>query len=182
MTTEKNVHQRFWSKVLQAGRNACWIWQGATTGGDPAHGKGHGRFRFKGQLVMAHHMAWMLAGNELPPGKYLLHKCDNPLCVNVRHLYAGTILDNTKDMRERGRERFSHPGEKNTEATITAADVIKILDLYYKEGYSQQAIADHFSLNQGHVSRIILRKNWAHLPYNLPSRPIKRRIGVPIPH
>lgn len=32
------------------------------------------------------------------------HTCDNPLCVEPSHLIAGTYLDNTNDIRVRGRQ------------------------------------------------------------------------------
>jgi hypothetical protein len=55
------------------------------------------------QYVMAHHFAWLEAGNSIPPGVFLLHSCDNPPCVNPAHLRTGTNGDNMQDALARGR-------------------------------------------------------------------------------
>lgn len=179
-TTQENMNQRFWSKVSKAGPDDCWPWNGANTSSDSTHGRGHGRIRYMGKLLMAHHMSWMIAGNVLPENKYLLHTCDNPRCVNPNHLYVGTIQDNTDDMRQRGREKYASIGEDNPSAKITETIVIQILSLYWIDGYSQQAIADHIGIDQTTISRIIRRDTWSFVPFNKPAVKVKRRIKQPI--
>ena len=39
----------------------------------------------------------------IPAGMQINHHCDNKLCVNPKHLYAGTQLDNMRDRLRRGR-------------------------------------------------------------------------------
>ncbi|MCX6644531.1 MAG: HNH endonuclease signature motif containing protein, partial [Candidatus Bathyarchaeota archaeon] len=39
---------------------------------------------------------------EIPNGLFILHKCDNPKCVNPEHLYAGTQKDNMQDRLKSG--------------------------------------------------------------------------------
>jgi len=51
----------------------------------------------------AHRWAWIEAHGEIPEGKIVRHKCDNPPCINVDHLELGGHSDNQVDCVERGR-------------------------------------------------------------------------------
>ncbi len=66
----------------------CWEWEGARTKA------GYGAIRINGQVWLSHRISWALANGPIPNGLYILHKCDNPGCVNPEHLWAGTQSDN----------------------------------------------------------------------------------------
>lgn len=88
----------FWAKVDTSGE--CWVWTGMR---DP---KGYGRLsrkRVSPAPILVHRYSWRLAGNAIPDGLAILHRCDNPPCVRPSHLFVGTLTDNNRDMRAKGR-------------------------------------------------------------------------------
>ena len=58
-------------------------------------------------------MAWILVHGSIPDGKFILHRCDNPPCFDVLHLYPGDAAQNVEDMMQRGR----HQTQRVSEAT-----------------------------------------------------------------
>jgi len=52
---------------------------------------------------MAHRTSWQIHNGSIPEGMLVLHKCDNPPCVNPEHLYLGTAIENNRDAAARKR-------------------------------------------------------------------------------
>lgn len=90
------VH-RFWAKVDKRGPDECWPWTGAKS----SHG--YGNFCVEGRTEKASRFSWFLVHGAIEPGICICHHCDNPICVNPAHLFAGTRLDNTRDCQAKGR-------------------------------------------------------------------------------
>ena len=93
----------FWErKTIQP--NGCWEWVGSK------RRYGYGQVYYKGKPgVKAHKVAWELTYGPIPKGLCVLHKCDNPSCINPGHLLLGTQLDNIKDMTVKGRWNVNGP-------------------------------------------------------------------------
>lgn len=90
--------ERFWSKVARTQNEAdCWLWLGATRAG------GYGSIKVGRKLEMAHRVSYLLAHGSIDEGLCVLHRCDNPSCVNPSHLFLGTKKDNTADRISKGR-------------------------------------------------------------------------------
>lgn len=88
--------KRFNEKILKK-ENGCWEWQGAR-----GH-KNYGKLKSFGEQL-AHRVSYILHNNVvLTPEMCVLHKCDNPPCVNPDHLFLGTKDDNNKDRTQKGR-------------------------------------------------------------------------------
>ena len=83
----------FSQKILKKGHHSCWEWQGAKI-------KGYGSVRINNVALYAHRVSWELFFGSIPEGKFVLHKCNNPACVNPYHLYLGDQYDNVHDSIE----------------------------------------------------------------------------------
>jgi hypothetical protein len=86
----------------------CVEWQGARMA------RGYGRLRVNGRQMLAHRVAWERANGPIPEGYVICHRCDNPPCVNVDHLFLGTQRDNVYDMCAKGRHVGNRYGERET--------------------------------------------------------------------
>jgi hypothetical protein len=75
-----------------------------------------------------HRLSWTLLKAPITKGRYILHRCDNPLCFNPAHLFEGTQLDNMRDMMAKGRgNRANSPkGEAHGGSKLTTAQVVEI--------------------------------------------------------
>jgi hypothetical protein len=128
-------------KVMDSG---CHEWQAGFNKG------GYGKFQTLGRTMPAHRVAYRLFKQD-PEKNHVLHHCDNRKCVNVEHLFLGTIQDNIVDMDEKKR--------RGTKSKLTYDDVDVIKNLL-QDRYTQQHIAKEFNINQTTVSRIKLGKSF----------------------
>lgn len=90
--------ERFQTKYKINKKSGCWNWTASLSD------KGYGFFYFPPKnMIGAHKAAWKLyRGNT--KGLHVLHDCDNPRCVNPKHLKLGTHQDNMRDRDSRGRQ------------------------------------------------------------------------------
>lgn len=151
----QTVSERFWAKVQKGKKDECWQWL--------AHCSrdGYGMLNVNNFADRAHRVSWRLHFGEIPKGIYVLHKCDNPPCVNPDHLWLGTQADNVRDMNEKGRERGSK-GEAHPNAKLTAKQVKEIRRLY-DGGLQQNRIAEMFPVSSRMIWHIVRRLNWTHI-------------------
>ncbi len=124
---------------------------------------GYGEMNIGGRKKMlSHRAAYNAVYGFIPHGLHILHKCDNPACVNVGHLYAGTQKDNMTDKKVRGRAvpgPGHGPGEKNPGHKLTELQAIKIRN----DKRTQKQIAVEFGICQQTVSDIRTGKRWSYL-------------------
>ena len=143
----QSLIRRFQSKVGIADSAGCIAWLGCKTS------KGYGVLRIAGRgavRTVAHRIAWVLRHGDIAPKILVLHRCDNPACVNPEHLFLGTALENTQDMVSKGRQSWRNrtPWQK-----LHAADVAKIRELR-ASGHTQQFVADQIGISRPMISMI----------------------------
>lgn len=98
-----DIGSRFIQKVIIGRDEECWLWNAGV------FSNGYGQFRIGDTKVKAHRVAYFLRHGKLPLYNskgvplYVLHKCDNKLCCNPKHLFLGTQKDNIYDCMTKGR-------------------------------------------------------------------------------
>lgn len=153
----EQVESRFWQKVDKT--DTCWLWMGSK------NRKGYGQFNWRklGRPMLAHRIAWIMSYGDDPQSKLILHKCDNPACVNPDHLQVGTAAQNSADMVSKGR---SSKGEHHFHAKLTAADVAEVRRIYALRNISQRDLAAMYGVSRPTISAIVVGRNWADVDDN----------------
>lgn len=161
--------------------SSCWIWTGDKTV------SGYGSFHvYKNKVHIkygAHRLSWALHHNQNPGKFFICHRCDNPICVNPEHLFAGTQQDNVNDMLSKGRgimqrdpdrlKNFlklhsnrrargdAHPGTK-----LTTVDVENIRALF-EFGVPAKTLAKDFGVSKNTIWRVANGTTWGHISKGL---------------
>ena len=146
---------RFWKKVIH-NENGCWEW----TGGKCT--KGYGYYRYNGKMTLCHRISWELNYGNIPEGLLVLHKCDNPKCVNPEHLWLGTVQDNSRDMYSKNRNHIwlNRKGASNSNSKLTQEEVDCIRSVYANKDATYEQLALYFRVSKNTISRIVNNKSW----------------------
>lgn len=145
---------RFWSKVSRLGPDECWEWRASRIYGDMPYG----RFsRPGGKHVYAHRYSYELHHGPIPERQLVLHRCDNPGCVNPAHLFVGTHQDNVDDMESKGRAHREW-GNK-----LTEQNVIDIRNRYSLGGIIMKDLAQEYGVSMVTIISIVKRRTWRHI-------------------
>ncbi len=105
--------------------------------------------------VATHRAAWELAHGPIPAGMFVCHRCDNPPCCNVDHLFLGTCADNVADMVAKGR---GARGDRLPHTKLSDDDVARLRRIAAGGGVTQQQIAAAFGVSQPYVSQLLAGK------------------------
>ena len=135
----------------------CAIWTGSPD--HQGYGKTSRMIDGKQVTIRPHRAVYELYFGSVDPSMGVLHKCDNPLCCNILHLFAGSQLDNIRDKVAKGRQAR---GEKNNHAKLTSKQVIKIKRLI-KKGLYLVDIATRYKVTTTAISEIKAGRTWKHI-------------------
>lgn len=146
---------RFESRIIMIPEGGCWIFDGSEK-----NKYGHIGFKLgarKTPTLFAHRYSWEIYVGPIPQGLFVLHRCDNPACVNPHHLFLGTAADNSDDKVSKGRQ-----------AKGVMLPVAKINDQIARtiktmSDKSTAAIGEMFGISRQSVADIRYGRTWKHV-------------------
>ncbi len=126
----------------------CLIW------GGPMGRGGYGCGSFRGIRFLAHRLSYYSAHGPIAAGLHVCHRCDNPRCVNVEHLFVGTAQDNMNDMRAKGRGRWH---------TLLNEGLVADIRRRLADGCSVAQVSRETSIKYGTIFAIKQGRTWSHV-------------------
>ena len=151
--------KRFWDRVPSRPEAGCWEWSGTTSG--PGYGMLHTPEGARG----AHRISPVINIGPIPAGFVVMHKCDNPSCVNPDHLKAGTQRENILDKWAKGRAVLptnKARGSKQGLSKLHEHDIPVIRDRISK-GEPDCRIAKDYGVDHGAIRNIRKGISWKHV-------------------
>jgi hypothetical protein len=146
--SEKDI-ARFWIKVGEPDpASGCREWQASRDS------FGYGKFKAQRRCWRAPRFAWTVKRGNIPDGLLVLHRCDNPSCCNIDHLFVGTNGDNVRDMYSKGRAR--RDGENNGRSKLDATAVV----LIRSSDDNVKALSDRYGVSISTIKKVRQGESW----------------------
>lgn len=162
----KSLADRLSEGLIRNNGTGCLEWQ------RHLHRDGYGMIGatgWKPETDLTHRVAWRLAHGEIPEGMCVLHKCDNPKCCNLDHLFLGNHSLNMHDMKMK--QRSTRGTDKHTHK-LTEGDVLDIVKRI-QAGEQMLDIAKDYNVSPTAISNIKTGTTW----YHITGIPHKPRLG-----
>jgi hypothetical protein len=132
----------------------CLVWTGHR------HHYGYGRI---GERYV-HRLMWLIEKGEIQKGAekglHICHRCDNPPCCNVDHLFEGTSGENQRDAVRKGRYPDMR-GENGSFAVLTEVDV-SLIKYFLQNGWGCTELGRHYGVGTGTIGDIKGERTWRH--------------------
>lgn len=147
---------RFWNKVDKNGPivrpelGPCWIWLGTK------NKDGYGLVSHNKKSATTHRVSWELHNGPIPNKLQVLHRCDNPPCVNPAHLWLGTNGDNTRDAAQKGR----HVAGQNRKVT---ENQVREIRARHAAGENRTNLGLEYGITKWAITDMVSRRSWSHV-------------------
>lgn len=147
------IRRRFNSKVAVADNDSCWRWTSAL---HPRHP--YGAFSIRGKTFIATRIAFLLHHGLIDNDLWVLHSCDNPICVNPSHLFQGTPKQNSQDAIAKGRWAI---GERRPHKLTAAA--VRAIRAEFAAGTRRYILAKKFGVHDNTIGHVLKNRRWRHV-------------------
>lgn len=162
----QKIIDRFWSKVKVIYNpdgtpdfDSCMLW---TAG---CFSDWYGCFSLYQHSVRSHRFIYECFYGNIPQDLLVCHTCDTPLCVNPYHLWAGTNIENLKDMVNKGRSLIGE-NSKNSKLNSLIIEQL-IIDIYNSKYSSIPKLAKAYNICSINIHAILKGEIWNHITHNI---------------
>lgn len=114
-----------------------------------------------GRTMPAHRWVWEGTFGPIPVGVHVLHRCDNPPCINIDHLFLGTNADNIADKIAKGRQARGGGQRKLT------GEQVRSIRERLEQGETSARLAREFGVSRVMMGHIKARRSWKSLTGNM---------------
>jgi len=156
LTHKQNVHtslkERLLYNIYENLDNGCWEYCGYIGS------SGYGKISDKGKNLLTHRVSYELHIGKIPDGLFVLHKCDNRICLNPDHLWAGTLKENTADMHNKKRNK--NPQAENSHLSKFTNE--QVIDIFNDPGKTLH-IAKRYGVCKCTITDIRKGRTWKSL-------------------
>lgn len=164
---QRDLLERLQSWIDVRGPDECWPWMSGSAR------NGYGNLTFKGKTLVATRALWGCVVGPIKPGHDICHTCDNPPCMNIKHLFEGTRRVNADDMTAKKRHTWKagpgsfkagfdarrgvggSSGSKLTERQVWAIRVLAT------KGLTITRLAEIYQKSTAAISAVVHRKTYA---------------------
>lgn len=154
-SNEDRLRHYGWTEVVRVPHlGECWEWGGHIMR------QGYGLIPAVDRTRRVHRVAFEVWNGPIPPGLIIRHKCDNPPCINPKHLECGTTADNAADRVSRGR---TLRGEDNLSAKLNEAKVREIRAGRPAGVAACRELARKYGVSESAIWRVLNRTTWRHV-------------------
>lgn len=113
-----------------------------------------------GTRAYIHRIAWEAHHGAIPEGMHVLHRCDQPPCFEIRHLFLGSIADNNADRDMKGRGVVPDTrGERHGNHKLTE-DEVRAIRSGRESGVDASA---RYGVSRSTISKIRAGDAWRHV-------------------
>lgn len=145
------------AKSYTVSDDGCWVCDSRVD--KDGYGSFQARDGDKRPVIKSHRYSYMLHRGAIPKGLCVLHRCDNPACVNPSHLFLGTHADNVRDKVSKNRQL------KGTDVSGAKLDEVKVREIrsLKAEGLKRCDIARIYHVSERTVSNAVNKSCWRHV-------------------
>jgi Pectobacterium phage endonuclease len=153
--SQASLTERFWRNVDKRDDAECWEWK-LSSKSSFGYGSIWDNSQKKSRLV--HRVSYEIAYGEIPNDKIVMHSCDNPKCVNPKHLNLGTHKLNGEDKAKKGRSVVNKLfGEQNPKSKLTI-ERVQFIRAHPEIGHKE--IADMWGLSPNCIRGVRIGRTW----------------------